>query len=189
VDHSRNLLEDQLSIYSSDLNVKKFFSEKGLKDRKQRVKFKCLTTKNKENKDDSEKSEAKSKSFFGNMTDYERCYSMMCLHNVKVAKILTKQRQLREDRQNGVIRIPSPTPPKPAKKKKAKKSKKGAQVDVTIKFKAEDGHVEEIVIKDAGKKKKKKAKAKEEEKEGRDDEETEADNTEENTLQALSNCA
>jgi hypothetical protein len=80
---------------------------------------------------------------------------MMILHNFKVAKIISGHRQLHEDKQNGIIRIPVAVVPKTGKKKKGKKLKKAAPVDVTIKFKNEDGTVEEIVVKNSVKKKKK----------------------------------
>jgi hypothetical protein len=80
---------------------------------------------------------------------------MLMIHNLKVQKILTRHLQLHEDKQNGIIRIPSATPAKQPKKKKFKKTKKSAPVDVTIKFKDADGHIEEIVVKEQAKKKKK----------------------------------
>jgi hypothetical protein len=146
--------------------------------------------------------------FFGSISDFDRCFNMMTMHNVKVAKILIKQKQLHEDRQNGVIRVPTPTPSKVPKKKKTKKAKKGPNVEVTIAFKTEDGHVEEIVVKNQSKKKKKsklKPKVSESSVNGTEGEaeeqkastEEEVEETEtpdeaepkpESTLQALSNC-
>lgn len=91
------------------------------------------------------------------------------IHNLKVQKILSRHLQLHEDKQNGVIRIPSATPAKQPKKKKFKKAKKFVPVDVTIKFKAADGHIEEIVVKEQTKKKKIKTKKKKTSIEGEDE--------------------
>jgi len=159
VDMSREILTNHMSLYSADLNMKAFYSEKGLKDRKQRIKYKFISTKNKENnweefvetKDNAKKEEGKN--FFGNVSDYDRWFNILCLHNTKVRKILTTAIKAHEDRQSGVASNSS-QPPKitvTKKKKKTKKHKKVQPIDVIVKFKSEDGHVEEIVIKDNGK--------------------------------------
>lgn len=162
VEESRDKLDCLIDLYSSDLNVKTFFSEKGLKERKQRIKFQCLTAKNKENFVESASAgEKKNKGIFGDMTDFEKCLQILVVHNSKVQTILNKASQAYQDRQNGVIRAPSAPDLKPKPKKVVKKAKKSTAVDITIKFKSEDGVVEEIVVKDKAKKKlkpKKKAK-------------------------------
>ena len=169
IDESRERLTNQIAVYAADLNSKTFFSEKGLKDRKQKIKFKCLQLPKSELKEEPEE-DSKLQSdipmgtgFFEGVSNYERCLKMMLLHNTRVNKIISSAHQLHTDRLNGITRIPSTKTSKPAKKGKKTKKKKGPQVDVTIKFKAEDGHVEEIVVKDS--KKKKKAKSKPEDKE------------------------
>jgi hypothetical protein len=78
----------------------------------------------------------------------------MLLHNTKVAKIISSHKQKHEDKQNGIIRIPSSIPPKTNKKKKGKKIKKSPQVDIVIKYKDENGKIEEMVFKNTDKKKK-----------------------------------
>ena len=161
VEESRSKLESLIDLYSSDLDVKTFYSEKGLKERKQRIKFQCLASKNKENMSESVPVlEKKNKGIFENMTDFDKCLQILIVHNSKVQKILDKVAQAYQDRQNGVVRPPSPVSTKPKAKKVVKKGKKGAAVDITIKFKTEDGHVEEIVVKDKPKKKKGKLKKK-----------------------------
>lgn len=93
-----------------------------------------------------------SKGIFDNMTEIERCYKLLLIHNTKVQKLLERSKQGYEDRQNGTSRPQTPAATKPkAKTKKVKK--KAAPVDITIKFKADDGHVEEIVVKNKVKKK------------------------------------
>lgn len=156
IDESRQKLSNQISVYAADLNTKTFFSEKGLKDRKQKIKFKCLQMPKSLIKETEEQEEAKKASgFFEGISDYERCLRIMLLHNTKVGKIISGAHQSHVDRQNGVIRIPGPETAKPVKKpKKGGKKKKNVNVDVTIAFKAEDGHVEQIVVQDNKKKKK-----------------------------------
>ena len=153
VEESRDKLDSLIDLYSADLNVKTFYSEKGLKERKQRIKFQCLASKNKENFVEAAPiSEKKNKGIFGDMTDFDKCLQILIVHNSKVQKILDKVSQAYQDRQNGVARPPSPPESKPKGKKIVKKAKKNA-IDITIKFKSEDGHVEEIVVKDKAKKK------------------------------------
>ena len=150
VDASRELMSNQISIYSADQNIKTFYSEKGLKDRKHRVKFKCLANKNKENNKDAavygggdSKSDVQNdnKGFFAGITDAERCFHILTLHNTKVSKILDRALKSHEDRQYGIISNRSQPKVEGGKKKKkpAKSKIKVQPIDVTIKFKGDDG--------------------------------------------------
>jgi hypothetical protein len=161
VDASREIMSNQISLYSADQNIKTFYSEKGLKDRKLRVKFKCVATKNKENTKEeygdfieTKSKAAADKGFFAGITDSDRCYHIMSLHNVKVNKILERALKNHEDRQYGIVSNRSPPKVETKKKKKTKKPKKMQPIDVTIKFKGEDGNIEEIHVKDKKSKKK-----------------------------------
>lgn len=149
IEESRERLSSQISLYAADLNTKLFYSEKGLKDRKQKIKFKCMPY-----VPERKAEEGKTGGFFEGLDDYDRCLKIMKLHNTKVAKIISTHNQKHEDKQNGIIRIPSSVTPKVNKKKKGKKIKKSTQVDVVIKFKDENGKVEEMVFKNTDKKKK-----------------------------------
>ena len=136
---SREQHSNQVSLYKADLNTRVFFSEKGLRERKQKVKYKWVTAKIKPNNDEE------SKGFFGGIPDGDRWFHMLWVHNFKVQKILDKAFRSHEDRQYGVIKpqvVPKSEDSAPPKK--SRRGKKINPIDVTIKFKSEDGHIEEI---------------------------------------------
>lgn len=144
-------MTNQISLYSADLDIRTFFSEKGLKKRKMRMKFKFITSRNKENaKEPIDEKEAGSQpaaeskdkeNFFKGISDSDRCFNILMLHNVKVQKIL-------DERKYGIVsdRSPPKVEVKSKKKKAKKRPKKIAPIEVTIMFKGEDGYIEQMKV-------------------------------------------
>jgi hypothetical protein len=67
IEESRERLSSQICLYAADLNTKLFYSEKGLKDRKQKIKFKCMPY-----VPEKKTEEAKTGGFFEGLDDYDR---------------------------------------------------------------------------------------------------------------------
>jgi hypothetical protein len=75
IEESREKLSDQISLYASDLHSKIFFSERGLRERKQKVKFKVIKYVAEKKQPEIEKrpmEEVKVAGFFDGMSDYDR---------------------------------------------------------------------------------------------------------------------
>ena len=108
IERSREKFENEFAKYEGDYDAVKFFTEEGLKDRKERIKFKVLVghggKANRKKKEETETEselakvdepkDCKVEDLISSMTIEERAFKMMQIHNSRTERLRTRYADL-----------------------------------------------------------------------------------------------